>query len=213
MEGSMADNLELWNKLKQPPPTALKAITGGRLKGMTDVNPQWRYQALTEEFGPCGVGWKYRVVKTWNEPGSDGQIFAFADIQLFVKIDGKWSSPIPGHGGSMLVANEKSGPHSSDEGYKMAITDALSVACKMIGIAADIYAGMWDGIQYREEPKYINLDQQTILNDLVKETDTNIEKFLQAAKASAIDKIYTDQYDRLEKLLIRKKESMQQPGE
>lgn len=41
----------------------------------------------------------------------------------------------------MYVANEKNGPYTSDECYKMALTDAISVACKALGVAADVY---WD---------------------------------------------------------------------
>lgn len=146
------ENMKIWDALKQPPKEALKAIMGGRLKGKTDINPQWRYQAMTEQFGPCGEGWKYDIVKLWSEPGSQDQLFGFALISLFVKTDGKWSEAIPGIGGSMLVTKETGGLHSSDEGYKMAVTDALSVALKMLGVAADIYAGKWDGSKYQDKP-------------------------------------------------------------
>jgi len=142
--------MRYWDKLKQPPSWAIKAITGGRLKGKSDINPQWRYQAMTELFGPCGVGWKYTINRVWSEPGSAGQIFAFAEISLYIKEGDNWSEPVPGIGGSMLVEMEKEGLHSSDEGYKMAVTDALSVALKMLGVAADIYAGKWDGSKYRD---------------------------------------------------------------
>ena len=57
----MSDNLSIYNALKQPPKEALRAIQGGRLAGKTDINPQWRYKALTEQFGPCGIGWKYEI--------------------------------------------------------------------------------------------------------------------------------------------------------
>jgi hypothetical protein len=142
--------MRYWDKLKQPPSWAIKRITGGRLKGKSDINPQWRYQVMTELFGPCGVGWKYTINRVWSEPGSADQIFAFAEISLYIKEGDNWSEPIPGIGGSMLVEKEKEGLHSSDEGYKMAVTDALSVALKMLGVAADIYAGKWDGSKYRD---------------------------------------------------------------
>ena len=146
-------NMEIWNKVKQPPPSSLKKITGGRLSGMTDIKPQWRTQIMTEVFGPCGIGWKYEVKKLWTLPGSDGQVFAFADIELWYKNNNEWSDPIPGHGGSMLIVKEKSGLHNSDEGFKMAITDALSTAMKAIGVAADIYMGNWDGSKYINTPE------------------------------------------------------------
>jgi hypothetical protein len=144
-------NLDLYNKVKQPPKSALKEIKGGRLRGMTDISPQWRYESLTDNFGPCGVGWKYEVIKKWLESSEETkEIVANADINLYYKVDGVWSDPIPGTGGSMFCAQEKNGPYTSDEAYKMAITDALSVACKMLGFGADIYAGKWDGSKYKE---------------------------------------------------------------
>lgn len=157
----MSDNLKLWNAVKQPPATALKEIKGGRLSGMTDIKPQWRYLAMTEQFGPCGTGWRFTIEKLWTEAGSDDQIVAFASINLFIASDGKWSDPIPGIGGSMLVAKEKNGPHTSDEAYKMAVTDGLSTAMKLLGVAADVYMGNWDGSKFKEEPKsHVNAAQK-----------------------------------------------------
>jgi hypothetical protein len=149
------DNMKLWNAVKQPPATALKAIGGGRLKGMTDIKPQWRYLAMTEQYGICGIGWKYTVEKLWMEQGSGDQIAAFANILLYIKEDGVWSEGIPGNGGSMFVAKETNGLHTSDEAYKMAITDAMSTAMKLLGFAADVYMGGWTGSKYKDEPKEV----------------------------------------------------------
>lgn len=160
--------LEIYNKLKQPPKEALRTIQGGRLKGKTDINPQWRYKAMTEQFGVCGVGWKYKVVRVWSEPANDNQIFAFAEVNVYVKID-EWSAPIPGYGGSMLVEKESAGLHASDEGYKMAVTDALSAAMKMLGVAADVYAGLWDGIKYKDGVE----STATAVRDTAKKTTPN----------------------------------------
>lgn len=146
------DNLKIWDALKQPPPEALKTIQGGRLKGKTDINPQWRYRVMTEQFGMCGVGWKYDIENCWTESAPEEQLMVFAKINLSLFIDGKWSEPIPGIGGSMLIVKESGGLHISDEGYKMAVTDALSVAMKMLGVAANIYAGLSDS-KYSESPK------------------------------------------------------------
>ena len=151
----MSENMKIWDALKQPPISALKEIKGGRLSGMTDIKPQWRYQAMTELFGPCGTGWKFTIEKLWTEAGSDDQIVAFASILLFVKKspNGPWEDGIPGIGGSMLVAKESKGPHTSDEAYKMAVTDAVGTAMKMLGVASDVYMGNWDGSKFKEEPK------------------------------------------------------------
>jgi hypothetical protein len=193
------NNLALWDKVKQPPKTALKQIAAGRLKGKTDISPQWRYQAMTEQFGPCGIGWKYEIVRVWNEPGCDGQIFAFAHIHLYIKQGEAWSDPIPGIGGSMLVEKESKGLHASDEGYKMAITDALSVALKMLGVAADIYAGLWDGSKYKETAPAnnggpISTDQALEISELIDETNSDLAKFLKYVNAPSVEEIAADAY-------------------
>ena len=109
---------------------------------MTDIKPQWRLLALTEMFGPCGIGWYYETVKTWTEEHEDNnEISCHVLIKLYYKDNEEWSKGVEGQGGSMLIAQETRGPHHSDEAYKMATTDALSVACKQIGIASDIYMG------------------------------------------------------------------------
>ena len=65
----MEDNLKIYNAVKKVPKEAQRPITGGRLKGKTEINPMWRIKALTEQFGPCGIGWYYDVTRQgWNRP-------------------------------------------------------------------------------------------------------------------------------------------------
>jgi hypothetical protein len=146
------ENLEYWNKLCRPPEQALRTIAAGRLKGKSDINPQWRIKAMTEAFGPVGFGWTMQITKQWIEDGSDGQRCAFANVEVKVKRGDEWSEPFHGTGGSMLVANESRGAHTSDEAFKMAVTDAISTAFKLVGVAADIYMGMFDGSKYTTPP-------------------------------------------------------------
>jgi hypothetical protein len=150
------EHLKHWTAMARPPVSALKQIKGGRLQGMTDVNPQWRYEAMTAQFGMCGVGWRYTVDRLWTEVGIDGEVLGFAQVSVYVKAGDNWSEPVPGVGGNHLVTKEKAGLRNNDECWKMAVTDALSVALKMLGVAADIYAGRWDGSKYaasEQEPE------------------------------------------------------------
>lgn len=144
------DNMRIWDKVKQPPKSALKTINGGRMSGKTDISPQWRYEALTAIHGPCGIGWRYTIDRLWTESGSGDEVAAFALVTLYICEDGVWSEGIPGIGGSAFVTKESKGVHTSDECYKMAVTDAISVACKALGLAADIYAGRFDGSKYAQ---------------------------------------------------------------
>lgn len=144
------DNLEIYNRMSEPPKSALRTIQAGRLKGMTDISPAWRYRIMTQMFGICGIGWKYTIDKTWLEQGANGEMVANAQVSVYIRDPEtkEWSDAIVGVGGSMLIANEKSGAHTSDEAYKMAVTDAFSTSLKMLGVAAAIYEGRWDGSKY-----------------------------------------------------------------
>jgi len=146
------ENLEIYEKVRVVPEEAKKKIGAGRLKGFTDINPMWRIKTLTEQFGACGIGWYTDVIQSYVLDGSDGQKVQHVDINLYVKVDGEWSKPIFGTGGSMFIANESRGAYTSDEAKKMAYTDALSVACKSLGIGADVY---WekDKTKYDEKPE------------------------------------------------------------
>jgi hypothetical protein len=143
-------NMKIWDSVARPPKEALRPITSGRLAGKSDISPQWRFEIVTRQFGPCGIGWRYEIERLWREEGNCEAVFAFALVNVYVKIDGEWSEAIPGIGGNKLVVQEARGPYNNDEAYKMAVTDALSVAFKSLGVAADVYSGLWDGGKYVE---------------------------------------------------------------
>lgn len=132
-------NLKIWELGRVVPDEAKKTIGGGRLKGMTDINPMWRIKKLTEIYGPCGIGWYTSNIEERVEVGTGGEVVAVVDLLLRVKDGDKWSEGIFGTGGSLLIAKESSGLRTNDEAFKMAYTDALSVACKALGIGADVY--------------------------------------------------------------------------
>lgn len=136
------DNLKLYEMGRNVPDNAKKSIGAGRLKGMTDINPMWRIKKLTEMFGACGIGWWYDIIhKEILHDDYSKQKAAFVDIKLYY-IDpdsGVQSKGIYGTGGASFVAQEKNGAYMSDECFKMALTDAISVAAKALGIGADVY--------------------------------------------------------------------------
>lgn len=157
------DNLHIYNQAKTVPDEAKKPIQAGRLKGMTDINPMWRIKRLTEIFGPVGTGWWHEVVeKKIVDDALSNQRAVFVDIKLYY-VDpqtGAVSKGIPGSGGAMLTAQERNGPYFSDEAFKMAETDAISVAAKLLGIAADVYFEK-DRSKYTKEPEAAPEPKQT----------------------------------------------------
>lgn len=192
-------SLEIWNQLKTPPQTALKEIRAGRLKGMNDINPQWRIMAMTKQFGVCGIGWKYTIDKQWVEVASNGEVLAFVNVSLYIRADDKWSEAIPANGGSKLTAKESSGLYNSDEAYKMAFTDALGVAMKMLGMAADVYMGVFDGKnsgQEQKQPQQKPVDQgiQQKPNEII--SDSEWSKLVEKVNFLKSKNVNVPTYDR-----------------
>lgn len=135
-------HLRFYSQGCEVPDDALKPIRAGRLKGMSDVNPMWRMKRMTEIFGPVGFGWKYTIDRFWTETYGN-EVKCFCTVSLFIRDPEtqEWSEAIPGTGGSAIVAMESKGPYVNDEGYKMALTDALSIAMKPLGIGGNIWYG------------------------------------------------------------------------
>ena len=151
------ENLALYNRVRAVPEEAKKPIDAGRLKGRTDINPLWRIQTLTREFGPAGIGWYTEIVESHIETSGNEKAI-YLHLRLYIKQNGEWSKPIEGFGGAMIVAQEKSGLFFDDDAYKKAYTDAISQACRSLGIGADVY---WanDATKYQADlswEEYIN---------------------------------------------------------
>lgn len=138
-DSPQGDNLAFWKSWEHVAPGMLKEIKGGNLNGKSDINPVWRFRALTDAFGPCGIGWIVKEVERWKDEAA-GEISANVKVHLLIRIGGEWSHPIEGVGGSKLCGKGR-GEGINDEAWKMATTDAISVACKALGMGADVYTG------------------------------------------------------------------------
>lgn len=185
------ENLELYEKFRIVPEEAKKKIKGGRINGFTDINPMWRIKMLTEEFGPCGIGWYYKPVKEWIEQVGN-EYAAFVDIELYVKYGDEWSMPIPGSGGSKLATVEKGGVFVSDECYKMATTDAISVACKQLGIGADVYFES-DRTKYSnqkpDDDRRINDAEKKLLQEAAERTGMDLQQAIMKRGGKSINDV------------------------
>lgn len=153
------EKMRLYDIWSEVPSEACKEFSNGRFKG-TDINPQWRIQVLTEQFGPCGIGWYYTIDRQWSEEVA-GQVLAYCNVSLYVKINGEWSKPIMGTGGNW----ESKSNASNDECYKMALTDALSIACKALGIGAKIWFKAAKSKYTMQQPTYEGNKQQEAQGD------------------------------------------------
>ena len=143
-------SIELFREQARPPKEALNEIKYGPLKGKSDINPQWRIEALTATYGLYGVGWFVQVKDTqYVDLPETQEKMIFLTLELYVRDwslpdEYKWFGPAIGIGGDYVIIRDKNGVHGNDEAYAMAMTDALGKAAKLFGIANDIYRGKFD---------------------------------------------------------------------
>lgn len=190
----MSDNLRFYARVAHVPEEARKPIEAGRLKGKTDINPMWRIKTLTETFGPVGFGWRYIIRDQRTMEAPDGTIKAFVDIDLYVcdPETGEWSEPIPGIGGNDFYRLDSSGPYANDECFKSALTDAISVACKALGVGSDVY---WSS----DTTKYTTLSDGSVWAHAPTEEEERAEAQLMTVYA---DERFRSQIDEIVKAHI-----------
>ena len=211
----MSENMKIYEAVRNVPDEAKKEIRAGRLKGMTDINPMWRIKVLTEQFGPCGTGWYYEIadkclysLPTYENPT---EVVASVVINLYVKIDDEWSNPIVGIGGSKILSQESRGAYVNDEAFKMALTDAISVACKALGMGADVYWGA-DNTKYNDNKKeqFDGMDEQISatevksLKEYIKTKGADAEAIKEHYKVADLSALSKAQYGQIVRHLMSK---------
>lgn len=151
-----SENTKLWDKLGKTDPSHTKAFTrGGGFKG-TAIKPMWSYRRMTEEFGPCGIGWGVGDPSFQVVPGHDGEMLVFCTASIWYGVD---RATVYGVGGDKVVGKNKYGLSSDDEAFKKAFTDAVTNALKLIGVGADVHMGMFD------DNKYVNTMREEFSGD------------------------------------------------
>ncbi len=150
----MTENTKLWDLLGRTDPAHTKAFTrGGGFKG-TAIKPMWSYRRMTEEFGPCGLGWGVGEPSFHVHPGCDGELLVYCTASVWYRYGDAQAvgygevNTVYGVGGDKIVNKFSSGLRSDDEAFKKAFTDAVTNALKLIGVGADVHMGMFDDNKY-----------------------------------------------------------------
>jgi len=113
----------------------------------TDINPTYRMAVMTEEFGPCGLGWGWNIEDRWSEQFGD-RCYAFVQCSIWYKLD-YGSEEVICTTGSQIGGTEYG--RTPDEAYKMAVTDAIGKCMTSLGLSADIYMQQYDSKYQRED--------------------------------------------------------------
>lgn len=150
------NNLELWDKLSRTDPAHTKTFKrAGGFSG-TAVKPIYTVQRMTEEFGPCGVGWGIGEPVFQVVPGDNREMLVYCTVGLWTCTDGVQSLYVYGVGGDKIITHIKANEQynrperweNDDEAFKKAFTDAVGNAMKYLGMSADVHMGLFDDSKY-----------------------------------------------------------------
>ena len=141
----MTSNLDIWNDLAVTDPRHTKEFSrAGGFKGKS-IKPIYVIRKVTEQFGPCGVGWGINTPAYQIVNGPDGEIAVYCNVTIW---HGTRENVVPGVGGDFIVKKNKYGLFADDEAFKKAFTDAVGNALKFLGMSADVYMGLHDDDKY-----------------------------------------------------------------
>lgn len=140
-------NKDLWNRVCKTDPKNVKEITGKQYRG-NSPKPYSIVEHLTEEFGPCGIGWGFTIKNERMERLSVDDVLHVAVVNFWYALDGK-------RGEIEQIGQTKATYMSSkdklivdEDAPKKSVTDALIKCASYIGFAGDIFAGRWDDSKY-----------------------------------------------------------------
>lgn len=145
----MSDNTSLWKRAFVTDPAAVKPITGKQYKG-NSPKPYWIVQRLTEEFGPCGIGWGFTILGERFERFGEHESLHVAIVRLWY-VEGEKRGEFEQVGQTRASYMSAAGKFIVDEDApKKSVTDALVKCASYLGFAGDIFSGMWDDSEYVE---------------------------------------------------------------
>lgn len=143
----MTSNMDLWRRVCTTDPAAVKPITGKQYSG-NSPKPYWIVERLTDEFGPCGIGWGFSIISERFERFSDTDSLHVAAVRFWFVLDGK-RGELEQIGQTKASYTTNAGKFMLDEDApKKSVTDALVKCASYLGFAGDIFSGRWDDSKY-----------------------------------------------------------------
>lgn len=146
----MGDNKALWQRVCVTDPKAVKPITGKQYSG-NSPKPYWIVERLTDEFGPCGIGWGFTILNERFEHFGDGktaEVLHIAVVRFWYMLGDK-------RGELEQVGQTRASYTTSKDKFlvdedapKKSVTDALVKCASYLGFAGDIFSGRWDDSKY-----------------------------------------------------------------
>ncbi|EAM8673180.1 hypothetical protein BL252_06375 [Salmonella enterica] len=171
---SDTDNLALWKNVFKTDERFTKAFTQNG--GGTSINGTYIAMKATREFGPFGIGWGVEVLEerfdkgapivrrtqtpngdSWEliSNGSGGyleELHHTMKVKVWFILNGVRGES-EAYGCTPYLYGTKNGPMSDGEAPKKSWTDAVKKALSPLGFSADIFMGLYDNPEYRQQNK------------------------------------------------------------
>lgn len=148
----MSTNKDLWRRAFKTDPSAVKQITGKQYNG-NSPRPYWIVERLTDELGPCGIGWGFTILNERFERFSETDSLHVAVVRFWYVLGDK-RGEFEQIGQTKASYTTKAGAFMLDEDApKKSVTDALVKCASYLGFAGDIFSGRWDDSKYVAEAR------------------------------------------------------------
>ena len=136
------DNKALWRRVCKTDPRHVKPITGKSYSG-NSPKPYWIVERITEEFGPCGIGWGFEILGERFEhfgTGDAAEALHVATVRFWYVLDGQ-RGELEQVGQTRAAYTTSKGKFMVDEDApKKSVTDALVKCASYLGFAGDIFS-------------------------------------------------------------------------
>lgn len=152
-------SMQVWEHANKTDERFTKQFKGaGGFEG-TSVNPHYLLKKATELWGPAGSNWGWTIADEQYIEGAPlgtadnivgRQVMHVVRVCLWYTHEGQRGEVI-GTGTTPFVFQNKYGAQTDFEAPKKSVTDAVGNALSKLGFAADIFMGMFDNAEYRDQ--------------------------------------------------------------
>lgn len=169
------DNMKIWRSVMRTDPRYTKDLAGAGFEG-TSINAEYMVMRATEIFGPIGTGWGFEVMEDRMLPGApmseaiyedkkfvgnrllrdgDGTLITEKNHSIKIKfwyaIEGEIRGEVEAYGATKYLYKTKNGITCDGEAQKKSLTDAIKKALSLLGFSADVWLGLYDQAEYKQE--------------------------------------------------------------
>lgn len=197
-------NLKLWESVEKTPKEYVKPFKKNNRLSLHTAQAQYVRKTLTGLFGPVGQGWWYKVA--YGEIDTS----AFADVTLVYSTgkDGEFSIG-PHRAMFPLITKYDNGDTRIDnDAYMKACTHGLCKCASELGIASDVYEGMFDNPNYEGDESAIPVlssQQLTAIRSLLPGTGKTAEDIAKGYSRESLEKVPESKYPNIVAALKRLK--------